>query len=125
MFNAAVEMVSEKPWHVTVGIAGSLLVLGLSFYCCCRSPAAKDDAYYKKTDEPVPDSNPEEFDATGCAEANAERSGSDVDKGEEDQEEEDDGDAEEEQEVEEESVRSVCTIFVFIFINRIVCVPIN
>ncbi|KAL5970025.1 Calnexin [Taenia solium] len=68
VLNAAIEMASEKPWHVTAGIVGCLLILGLSFYCCCRSPAAKDDAYYKKTDEPVPNSSPEEFDATGCAE---------------------------------------------------------
>ncbi|CDS41129.1 calnexin [Echinococcus multilocularis] len=97
VFDAAVEMVSGKPWHVTAGIAGGFLVLALFFYFCCRSSAAKGDAYYKKTDEPVPDSNPEESDAAGGMEADAERSGSDIDKGEA-EEEEDGSDAEEEEE---------------------------
>ncbi|KAL5112935.1 Calnexin [Taenia crassiceps] len=108
VFNAAAEMVSEKPLYVAAGVAISLLVLVLCFYCCCRSPAAKDDAYYKKTDEPVPDSNPEEFDAAVCEEDDAERSGSDVDKGEEEQEE-DGVDPEEEQEMEEESPKPSST----------------
>ena len=80
MVDAIVEVVSENPWYAVVAVGGSLVVLVLLVYCCCRSPATDVDAHYKKTDEPVPDVQPEELDGLAGSGTDAEGSGSDADK---------------------------------------------
>ncbi|KAM3181434.1 hypothetical protein ACTXT7_014391 [Hymenolepis weldensis] len=77
------DLFSRYPYYAGGAVAVVLLVIALLAFCCCRSPSHRDDARYKKTDEPQPDSE--------------ERGDSDADEGEKEEEQDEAEESEKEE----------------------------